>query len=159
MWLNISLSWNVREQYVFWLFFKKGLCSATSFERSRWELSIDVAEHRSILKNNHKTYNPRFSFTPKTGIAFPKTGVFCFYCERGPVHRRYGTEADSFCMNTAAQLLVVFCQRKTRLSLALSPAKLSYFGRLAVWKAVDCRSDCYQTFRTLQSKKGRKKYC
>ena len=27
------------------------LCSATSFRRSRRELSIDVAEHRSILEN------------------------------------------------------------------------------------------------------------
>jgi len=37
--------------YVFRLFFKMGLCSAISFKRSRRELSIDVAEHRSILKN------------------------------------------------------------------------------------------------------------
>jgi len=36
---------------VFWLFFKIDLCSATSFQRSRRELSIDVAEHRSIVKN------------------------------------------------------------------------------------------------------------
>jgi len=35
---------------VFWLFFKIGLCSATSFERSRRELSIDVAGRRPILK-------------------------------------------------------------------------------------------------------------
>jgi len=56
--------------YVFWLFFKLDLCSATSFERSRQELSMDVAEHESIFKNNLKTYYPRFSVTPKTGIAF-----------------------------------------------------------------------------------------
>ena len=31
--------------------FKVDLCSATSFKRSRRELSIDVAEHRSILEN------------------------------------------------------------------------------------------------------------
>jgi len=36
---------------VFWLTFKIGLCSAISSERSRRELPIDVAEHRSILKN------------------------------------------------------------------------------------------------------------
>jgi len=36
---------------VFWLFFKIGLCSATSFKRARRERSIDVAEHRFILKN------------------------------------------------------------------------------------------------------------
>jgi len=34
-----------------WLIFKIGLCSAMSFEMSRRELSIDVAQHRSTLKN------------------------------------------------------------------------------------------------------------
>ena len=33
------------------VFFKIDLCSAVSFKRLRRELSIDVAEHRSILKN------------------------------------------------------------------------------------------------------------
>ena len=33
------------------LVFKIGVCTAISFKRSRRELSIDVAEHRSILKN------------------------------------------------------------------------------------------------------------
>ena len=37
--------------YVFWLFYKMGRCSAISLKRFRRELSIDVAEHRSILKN------------------------------------------------------------------------------------------------------------
>jgi len=45
-------------------------------ENSRRDLLNDVAEHRSILKNNQNTFNPRFSFTPKAGIAFPKTSVF-----------------------------------------------------------------------------------
>jgi len=36
--------------YVFLLFFEIGLRSAILFKRSRRELSIDVAEHRSILK-------------------------------------------------------------------------------------------------------------
>jgi len=52
MWLNIGLSYKVREKFVFWLFFKIDLCSAISFKRSRRELSIDVAEQRSILKKN-----------------------------------------------------------------------------------------------------------
>jgi len=39
-----------REWYVFWLFFRIGLCSAISFKRSRRELSIDGAEHTSIMK-------------------------------------------------------------------------------------------------------------
>ena len=36
---------------MFWLLFKIDLCSAISFESSRRELSIDVAEHGCILKN------------------------------------------------------------------------------------------------------------
>jgi len=42
---------------------------------SRRDLLSDVTEHRSTLKNNQYTYYPRLSFTPKTGIAFPKTGI------------------------------------------------------------------------------------
>jgi len=45
------------------------------YKRSRRELIIDGAEHRSILKNNQNTFYLRFSFTPKTGLSFPKTGV------------------------------------------------------------------------------------
>ena len=56
------------------LFFKIGLCSAASIGSSRRDLLNDMAEHRFILKNSQNTYYPRFS-TPKTGIAFPKTGV------------------------------------------------------------------------------------
>jgi len=57
--------------YVFWLFLKIGPCSAVSLKRSRRELSINVAEHRSMLKIYRNTLYPRFSFIPKTGIAFP----------------------------------------------------------------------------------------
>ena len=53
--------------------------SAISFKKSRRELSIDAAEHKSMLKNNQNTHLPRFNFIPKTGIAFPKRG-FRFYC-------------------------------------------------------------------------------
>jgi len=62
-------------QYVFWSFFKIDLCSATSMESSRQDLLNDMAEQRSILKTNQNTYYPRFSFTPKTCVSFPKTGV------------------------------------------------------------------------------------
>ena len=62
-----------RGSYEFWLFFKIDP-SPTSFERSRRELFINVAEHRSILKNNQNTYQSRFSFTPKTGVKLPETG-------------------------------------------------------------------------------------
>jgi len=48
-------------------------------ESSRRDLVNDLAEHRSILRNNQNTY-PRFGFTPKMGLALPETG-FCFYCE------------------------------------------------------------------------------
>jgi len=37
-----------------------------------------MAEHRPFFKNNQTTYYPRFSFTPKTGIAFPTMTVFNF---------------------------------------------------------------------------------
>jgi len=52
---------------VLWLFFKEDLCSATSFKMSRRELSIDMAEYGSILKNNQNTYSlkPHLSFTLK----------------------------------------------------------------------------------------------
>jgi len=67
-----------RGWYVFWLFFKIGLCSAISFGRSWRDLSIDVAEQRSKLKNYQNTQYPRFIFIPKTGTGFPKTGDFVF---------------------------------------------------------------------------------
>ena len=42
-------------------------------ESVRRDLLNDMAEHRCILKSNQNTYHPRIGFTPKTGIAFPKT--------------------------------------------------------------------------------------
>ena len=47
----IPVGCETKTRYVFWLFFKIGLCSATPFKRCRRELPIDVADHRSILKN------------------------------------------------------------------------------------------------------------
>ena len=44
-------------------------------ESSRRDLFNDMAQHTSTLKNNQNTYYFRFRFTPKTGIASPKTGV------------------------------------------------------------------------------------
>jgi len=60
---------------VFWLFFKIDLRSTTSMESSRRDLLNDLAEHRFILKNYQNAYYFRFSFTPKTGIAFLKMSV------------------------------------------------------------------------------------
>ena len=76
-----SLPLKIREECVLWLFFKIVLCSAISFKRSRRELSIDVAEHRSMLETYQNTLYPRFSFTPKTGKAFPKTGDLFLLCK------------------------------------------------------------------------------
>jgi len=77
-WLNIGLVLKVTKIRSTPSFFKIELCSTTSMESSRREFLNDMAERRPILKNNQITY-PRLGFTPKTGIAFPKTG-FCFYC-------------------------------------------------------------------------------
>jgi len=44
-------------------------------ESSHRDLLNDVAEHWSILKNSQNAYYPLFSFTYKTGISFPETGV------------------------------------------------------------------------------------
>jgi len=60
--LGVKLKW---QWYVFWLFFKIGLCSATSMESSRRDLLNDVADHRSILKNNQNTYYPVLVSHPK----------------------------------------------------------------------------------------------
>jgi len=49
-------------------------------ESSHRDFLNDVTEHRSILKNNQNTYYPRFSFTPKTGIEPPETGVLFLLC-------------------------------------------------------------------------------
>jgi len=55
-----------RGQYVFWLFFKIDLSSATSIIRLNTDLSWKISKN---------TFSPPFSFTPKTGIAFPYTGI------------------------------------------------------------------------------------
>jgi len=83
MWLNIDPSWKITKIRNTPLFFKIHLCSTTSMESSRRDLLNDVAEHMSILKNDQNTHYPRFSFTPKTGIAFPLT-VVLFLLRRFP---------------------------------------------------------------------------
>ena len=45
---------------------------------SRRDLLNDVAERRSILKNNQNTYHPRFGFIPKLSTELPKMGVLFF---------------------------------------------------------------------------------
>jgi len=53
---------------------------AISITRPRRELSIDVAELRSTLKNYQNTLYPRFSLIPKTVLSFPKTVVLFLLC-------------------------------------------------------------------------------
>jgi len=36
--------------------------------------TFELYDNTGLSKNNQNTYHPRFGFTPKTGIAFPKTG-------------------------------------------------------------------------------------
>jgi len=56
-------------------------------ESSRRDLLNDLAELRSILKKGQNTHYPRFSFTPETGIAFPKTSrVLFLLCARADGH-------------------------------------------------------------------------
>ena len=62
-----------------WLFFKIYLCSAISFESSRRDLVNDMAERRSILKNNQNTYYPSFKCIPKTALAFHITDALFYY--------------------------------------------------------------------------------
>jgi len=68
-----------RGWYVFWLFFKMEQCSAISFKRSRRELSIDVAEHRSMLKYHENTHYPLLVSNPKQ-VKHSLKRMFCFYC-------------------------------------------------------------------------------
>jgi len=63
---------------LFWLFFKIGICSAISFKRSRRELSFDVAEHRSTLKNYQNTHYPRI----QNRYSIPQSVVFTVYKAR-----------------------------------------------------------------------------
>jgi len=56
-----------------------GLSSAKSFKRSRRELSIDVTENRSTLKNYQNTLYARFSFSPKKGDNSLKQVFLLFY--------------------------------------------------------------------------------
>jgi len=53
-------------------------------ESSHQDLLNDMAEHGPILKNNQNWYKPCFSFTPKTGIELPQTGVSFFLCRATP---------------------------------------------------------------------------
>jgi len=55
-------------------------------ESSRRDLLNNVAEHRSILKNNQTTYYPRLSFTPKSLNSLKQ--MFCFHCDnRGHINK------------------------------------------------------------------------
>jgi len=76
-------AWNQIGGVTYFGYFCLGLCSATSFKRSRQSFPFDVAEHTSMLKKYRNMHYPRFSFIPKIGIAFPKRRL-CFYCVLQP---------------------------------------------------------------------------
>ena len=65
---------------VFWLFFKVGICSAISFKRSRRELSIDVAELWSMLKNYQYTHYPFWFHKLKSVYSIPQNGGLFLLC-------------------------------------------------------------------------------
>jgi len=48
--LYLVLGVKLKRGYVFWLFFKIDLCSATSMESSRRDLLNDMPKHRSTIK-------------------------------------------------------------------------------------------------------------
>ena len=62
------------------IFRDRPISSATSTESSRRPLLNDMAEHRSILKNNQITYYPRYIFKPKKRRELPKHGVSFLLC-------------------------------------------------------------------------------
>jgi len=53
-------------------------------ESSRRDLPNDMAEHRSILKNNQNTFLTRFGFTTKPCIELPETRVLFMEVSIGP---------------------------------------------------------------------------
>jgi len=84
-WVMLYLFWVLNQNgggtyFILVIFRGKPISSHISFERFRRELSIDVAEHWSMLKNYQNTHYPRFSFIPKTSRVFPKTGVLFVLC-------------------------------------------------------------------------------
>jgi len=104
--------------------FKIDLCSATSMESSRRDLLNDMAKHTSTLKNNQHTYYPRFSFTPKTGIAFPKA-AFDFSVNLGYVAcASFSTKGGTLMENSAFQNHCTIRRTVELLGERSSPPKL-----------------------------------
>ena len=62
-----------------------------------WELPIDGAKRKSILKNYQHTQYPHFSVTPKTGDSIQQ--VFLFYCVQYMVYSRKCTPQNSYWWN------------------------------------------------------------
>jgi len=63
-----------------------------------------VAEHKSILKNDQNTYYPRFSFIPKTGTAFPKTGVLFLPCKEHAIEIQSDSDHSTKVVLTTLQV-------------------------------------------------------
>ena len=49
-------------------------------ESSHRDRLNNMADHRTTLKNDQNTYNPRFIFTLQTRWATKNWHLFCFYC-------------------------------------------------------------------------------
>jgi len=56
-----------QKESVIWLFLKINPRTTISMERSRRELSIDMAIHLGIIKNNQFTLSPGSTLIPKKG--------------------------------------------------------------------------------------------
>jgi len=52
-----------------------------------WDLSNDIAEHRSVVKNNQIKHYLRSSSALETGIALAKTDVLVFTVLFSTVHK------------------------------------------------------------------------
>jgi len=71
-------------------------------ENSQRDLFIDMVVERFIFKNNLIMLSLCFTFTPKTGVELPKTGV-SFYVEGG----RKSTLSHFTSINILAYFLMV----------------------------------------------------
>jgi len=74
MWLNIgSILKSMGVVLILVIFHGRSICSAIPFERSRRELSIDVTEHRSILKSKGEVSWLFFKVGPCSAISFGRS--------------------------------------------------------------------------------------
>ena len=100
-----------------------------SFKRSRRELSIDVAEHRSVLKNNQLRTTP-------VPVSYPITGTVQHSLKRGFLLRVVQDSFGSLCCNPLFFLTTKAKKRSMRYS------RVSVI-RLSVVSPLVCMSNLY----------------